>query len=192
MPVIGIEHLVNRTTSKIAGKIPTMTVASERANKCIEWLGKEISSPENRLIMGATALMSQPFIDLNNKKVDEETRHVSACRTVAKIIAGTTTGVLIRKLCIKAIDFGCKIPQKGEKLSKAETILLPSENILKRLKDLSHYKKALGTIISLGVMVFTNFLIDAPLTKFLTNKFVNRYHKNQDLKSNLNEEVKRE
>ena len=29
-------------------------------------------------------------------------------------------------------------------------------------------------ILSLFVMVITNFLIDAPLTKFLTNKFVDK------------------
>ena len=38
-------------------------------------------------------------------------------------------------------------------------------------KALSNYKIAWSTYIALGIMVFTNFLLDAPLTKYLTNKF---------------------
>ena len=50
------------------------------------------------------------------------------------------------------------------------------------LKDLNQYKKALGSFIALLVMLFTNFAIDAPLTKFLTNKFVDKYDLNKNKK----------
>ncbi len=36
------------------------------------------------------------------------------------------------------------------------------------------YKNVLGTVVALGVMLFTNFLIDAPLTRYLTNMFVDK------------------
>ena len=101
----------SRIVSTFVSRIPQMTVKGERANKAIKWIGKNISSPENRFILGATALMSQPFIDLNNKKVDEDTRKVSAARTVAKIIAGTATGVLIRSGCIHAVNAFTKLPR---------------------------------------------------------------------------------
>ena len=53
-------------------------------------------APEQRILIGATGLAIQPFIDLNNKNVDKETRKTSAWRTAAKIIAGTIVGVAVR------------------------------------------------------------------------------------------------
>ena len=43
----------------------------------------------------------------------------------------------------------------------------------------------MGTALSLGVMMFTNFLIDAPLTKFLTNKFIGDIDKRKQLKNQV-------
>lgn len=169
-----ITTAARNVTGTIAGAIPTVTINGERANKIITWIGKNISSPENRLILGVTALMSQPFIDLHNRKVDEETRKVSAARTVAKIIAGTLTGVFVRKGCIKAIDAFSKLPSQLSSTTKypwLRTLFTPDSAIAGVMTDLTHYKNALGTIISLFVMTITNFAIDAPLTKFLTNKF---------------------
>lgn len=169
-----ISNIPRKINQGIVNMIPQMTVSNEKALKSLKWVGEKVSSPENRLILGVTALMSQPFIDLNNRKVDEDTRKVSAARTVAKIIAGTTTGVLIRSGCIHAIDAFTKLPNEvtpDMKFKKLRTLFTPSAGIL---KDLNQYKKSLGTILSLGVMVVTNFLLDAPLTKFLTNKFVDR------------------
>ena len=183
-------------TSYIARLIPNVTITGKKANKALAWIGKRISSPQNRLILGATALMSQPFIDLHNRNVDEETRKISAARTVAKIIAGTTTGFLIRYGCIKAIDYCTLLPEqitKATKNPKLRTVLTPSPEIVQYLKDLGQYKKTLGTIIALIVMTFTNFAIDAPLTRFLTNKFVDNYKiKNPTQKHNEKKEVKHE
>ena len=36
------------------------------------------------------------------------------------------------------------------------------------------YRNAVGTVVALVVMMFTNFIIDAPLTKFLTNALVKK------------------
>ena len=182
-----ISCVSNSVTQGIANVIPKLTVKGEKANKAISWIGEQISSPENRLILGVSALMSQPFIDLYNKKVDEDTRKVSAARTVAKIIAGTLTGVLIRSGCIHAIDAFTKYPSQitpDMKFKKLRSLFAPSEGLL---NDLSYYKKSLGTIISLFVMVFTNFLIDAPLTKFLTNKFVDKIN---EMKQAANKQTK--
>lgn len=159
---------------RIYNKIPNMPIQNKRILNGLAWAGKNISSPGNRLILGVTALMSQPFIDLHNKKVDEDTRKVSALRTIAKIIAGTSTGVVIRWGCIKILDYCTKTEAGATKFQK---LFLPNEKWTKELKNfdgLKQYKKSLGTLISLGVMVFTNFLIDAPLTKFLTNKFLEK------------------
>lgn len=61
---------------------------NDRARQFVTKIGEKINSPEQRLILGATALATQPFIDLNNKKADKETRAVSVARTIGKIIAG--------------------------------------------------------------------------------------------------------
>ena len=175
-----ISQIPRKINQGIVNIVPEMTISNEKTLKGLKWVGEKVSSPENRLILGVTALMSQPFIDLNNKKVDEDTRKVSAARTVAKIIAGTTTGVLIRSGCIHAIDAFTKLPTEitpDMKFKKLRTLFTPSAGIL---KDLNQYKKSLGTILSLGVMVVTNFLLDAPLTKFLTKKFVDRINSKKE------------
>lgn len=181
-----ITTVARNVTGAVAGAIPTVTIKGERANKIITWIGKNISSPENRLILGVTALMSQPFIDLHNRKVDEETRKVSAARTVAKIIAGTLTGVLVRKGCIKAIDAFSMLPSQITSKTKwpwLRTLFTPDSAISGVLTDLTHHKNALGTILSLFVMTITNFAIDAPLTKFLTNKFVDKIKEKDAIKA---------
>ena len=160
------------------GKNKLHTVSNPNGIKAIEWIGKNLSSAENRLILGASALMTQPFIDAANKDVDEETRRYSICRTVAKIIAGTVTGYTIRKCCIKSIDAFTKLPTEIKpdmKFKKLRSCLLPT--IKHTAEELTQYKNALGTLMALGVMVFTNFLIDAPLTKFLTNTFTGKTSK---------------
>ncbi len=158
--------------------LPNRVVNSEKWQKRIKWVGSEISSPENRLILGVTALMSQPFIDARNKSVDEDTRKVSVCRTIAKIVAGTATGYLIRKGCISAINRWSKLPSSVDKngqkvkLTKLNTFFSPQNAISDLTESFKQYRNAFGTIAALMVMTVTNFLIDAPLTKFLTNKFV--------------------
>ena len=147
-------------------------VAGDKADKFYKAAGREISSAENRLIFGATALMSQPFIDFHNRKIDEDTRRVAVCRTIAKIIAGTVTGYAVRKLSIKGMQACSHIPQKG--MPKWKSFFTPKDVTKADSDEFKQYQNALGTFISLGVMLFTNFLIDAPLTKFLTNKLNDR------------------
>ena len=77
-------------------------ILSNKAEKVISYIGKNINSPEQRLIQGATALVSQPVIDYYNKKADDETRAVSVARTIGKIVAGTLVGVAIRYASIAA------------------------------------------------------------------------------------------
>ena len=184
-----ISRIPSRIVSYVVSKAPQMTVSGERANKAIAWVGKNISSPENRFILGATALMSQPFIDLHNRKIDEDTRKVSAARTVAKIIAGTLTGVLIRSACIHSVNAFTKLPHEikpNMNFKALRNFFTPSEGVC---KNLDKYKDAMGTILATVVMMFTNFLIDAPLTKFLTNKFVDKIHNNAQTKSNSSQNL---
>lgn len=145
-----------------------LVVSGTKAKEYIRLIGEHVNSPEQRLALGATALATQPFIDLNNKNVDEKTRSISVARTLAKIIAGTIVGVAVRKGAIEGIkhckDYKFLVPGK-DVIGKA------SEEILN--KRMSNYTKAVGTLAATVMMIFTNFAIDAPLTRYLTGKFHN-------------------
>lgn len=159
--------------------IPEAVYSDKKMVNGIKKTGEKISSAEQRLILGASALMSQPFIDANNKRVDEKTRKVSVARTIAKIIAGTFTGYFIRKGCIKGIKALSQV--EGKNVSKWKSIFTP-KNIKDNTTDaFLQYRNAMGTVVALVVMMFTNFLIDAPLTKFLTNALVKKRRINDEI-----------
>lgn len=154
-----------------------MLIKSDRILKIID-KASSLHSPEQRLIMGVTALATQPFIDLNNKKADEDTRILSTCRTIAKIIAGTISGVIVRSGCIHYIEKLSKEIKINDQVVKRGILcpkrLFPSLAIEKgNIYDnkVASYNKTLGTAAAIGVMLFTNFLWDAPVTKKLTNFF---------------------
>ena len=124
----------------------------------------------NRAIMGATAIALQPPIDCFNKSVDEDTRRISVCRTLAKIIAGTTVGIVVRGSCHKLVEKMTDLTSKG-KFSKS---LIPKKYLRTFIDNpalLKNYRSALSTGVAILAMCFTNFIIDAPLTVKLTNKF---------------------
>lgn len=179
-----LNNFANSAARVIMRAVPSVTFSNKRVLNALNWMGQNISSPQNRLILGVSALMTQPFIDLHNKNVDEETRKVSVARTLAKIIAGTTTGVLVRHYSIKAVEAFTKNPKVAS--NRLQSLLFPKHIANVTIKGMKHYKKALGTIISLAVMLFTNFAIDAPCTKYLTNKFVPLI-KNYDAKKKAKE-----
>ena len=168
----GWSSFKNSIKQKIIDAVPQATI-KDGAKRIERWktVDEKISKPaENRLIMGATALVTQPVIDYNNHKVDEETRRVSRNRTIAKILAGTGVGIVVRGSCYKLVNKMTDINGKG-KYSKA---LIPKSYIgkfSKTVKFLRNYKSALSTGMAILAMCVTNFAIDAPLTVYLTNKF---------------------
>lgn len=166
-----------------------MIINNKKVQSALNWAGKCLHAPEQRLILGATALATQPFIDLNNKAVDEDTRKISAARTVAKIIAGTLVGVAVRYAGIKFVQafskhkfvYSVDSPKMVQKIIpdpkrgfltptkfKGAEFPLPEQEVKKRIEK---YQKAMGTLAATVVMVATNFLLDAPLTKYFTRIF---------------------
>ena len=167
-----VVNLYNKAQQRVLNWFPYSECKDIKSINFIKSTGENISSAEQRLILGASALMSQPFIDSRNRNVDEKTRKVSVARTISKIIAGTTTGFLIRKGCIKGIK-ALSQPNKAG-IPKYRSFFTPLG-----IKDTTsdafmQYRNAMGTIVALVVMMFTNFAIDAPLTRFLTNLLVER------------------
>lgn len=192
-----IDRVLDRITTPISnGVVKRMRkrdfVNEKGMGKTIEWFNKNVSSPENRLILGATALASQPFFDLNNKEVDEKTRVISTARTIAKIIAGTLSGVLIRYGYIVLTKRYSAVGKLGSKvkinvgraglekykeiiIKKSNQFFTPSEAKSHLAHEYEQYQNAMGTALGIVTMMFTNFLIDAPFTKFMTNKFIDKF-----------------
>lgn len=178
----------DRVINKIVSKLPELCISNDKILRGIKWTGEHISSPQNRLILGVSALLSQPYIDLFNRRVDEDTRKTSASRTAAKIIAGTTSGFFVRYYTIKIIEKMTKMPSKTKKCW--ETFFTPSPELVKLSgKMLSQYKNTIGSILALVVMLFTNFLFDAPVTKFLTNKFISKFVNKGDKNTNKSSQL---
>lgn len=162
---------------KIIDAAPKNTV-KESARRLEKWekIDDRISRPAtNRGIMGATALLTQPAIDGCNHKVDKETRTISMFRTTAKVIAGTFVGMfVVRGPLYKAVQNMTDIGGKS-KYSKA---LLPKKylsEIAANPKFLKNYRSALSMVMALLAMSVTNFVLDAPLTIFLTNLFTEKH-----------------
>jgi len=218
-PIVKINNYPKATGSGISGEMKNtkqinapafkgkqIEVKSKYILNKIKYLGDNFSSASQRLVSGVTALMTQPFFDLNNKHTDEKTRKVSCARTVAKIIAGTLTGVSIRWICIEATEIFCKteITEKARLLKakakarlkkipfteKFETPtgykkwLVPKNYEKATFREIKKYRGALGTFAAVIVMIGTNFLIDAPLTTYLTNKFNKMFFK-KDAQKNV-------
>ena len=157
----------------------------------VTWLGENCTSAKQKLITGGTAFLIQPVIDLNNKDVDEKNRKMSCAKTMSRALIGTTTGVLIREACIKSIGAFTKtkatVKQDMKKLAMKNGVKINPLNIDIKIKpwqqarlpdnmknsqniaQIKKYRGALGTFAALGIMIFTNFLIDAPVTTWLTN-----------------------
>ena len=168
-----LRSFARRIMQKALDVVPQQTVndSNKQLQRWDKW-GNLISKPaENRAIMGATALLTQPAIDYYNHKVDEETRTVSRNRTIAKILAGTGVGVfVVRGPIYKAI--ATMTDPKGK--SKYSKSLLPKKYLTELAKNevfLKNYRSALSMSVALVAMCATNFLLDAPLTAYLTNKF---------------------
>lgn len=160
-------------TEKIVSKIPKREFNGGRGEKLLNWFGENVSTPENRLIIGVTALASQPFIDLYNKDVDEDTRIVSCARTIGKTIAGTLTGVVVRAGFIHLTRNYSELGDVGGKTIKK--LFTPPNAPDKMTYAYKQYRNAMGMLLAIVAMLFTNFAIDAPLTNFLTNRLTKQF-----------------
>jgi len=165
--------IFKRLKQMILDASPTCTIKdSKESYRQWQKTNEVLANPAlNRFIMGFFAVLIQPTIDRHNHKVDEETREVSRIRTIAKIIAGTSVGVAVRGSChelIKALT-----NPKGKKA--INKLLLPPKEYLSKIMEnptkMANYRSTLTNILSICVMCATNFLIDAPLTIYLTNRF---------------------
>lgn len=148
--MLKVDNSVNYKPSFTGG---IHTIGPKATNALIR-IGKT-SSVGQRAAQGAAALCISTLIDRFNPWTDEHTRQTSAKRTAAKAIACAATGIVIRGGCIKA----------------AQKVLVNMKKLPACIKDVDYAGKFMGTVLALGVMLFTNFLIDVPLTNKLADLF---------------------
>lgn len=158
---------------KVTGHTPVYNLGAN-AEAFIAWCGNHIRTPEQKVVLGATALATQPFFDLYNKKVDEDTRKVACARTVARLIVGTATGFFIRRKFIQIVENNSEIKSATNKAIK--NFFTPS-SVKSNSMDYRNYRDSLGTFLAIAAMVITNFAVDAPLTQVLTNFFTRNINK---------------
>ncbi len=169
------KNVVDKLKQKVIDSLPEMTFDDSAKNiqRWKKWNNNASHPAINRLIMGATALTTQPAIDYYNHKVDKETREVSRNRTIAKILVGTGVGIVVRGSCYELVDKMTNIKGKG-RFSKS--LITPKfiSDLLKNSEFMGNYRNALATSLAVLAMCVTNFVIDAPLTVWLTNYFNKR------------------
>ena len=65
----------------------------------------------------------------------------------------------------------------------SEEAIEKSKDFIKNQGGAKKYAAVLGTVVALGVMLVTNFLIDAPVTNWITNKMNEKYEKDPNNKN---------
>jgi hypothetical protein len=170
-------------TEKIVNKIPKYELNGERAESIIHWFGQNISTPENRLLIGVSALATQPFIDLYNKEVDEKTRLVSCARTLGKTISGIITGVTVRAAFINIAKRYSEL--ESVKSKSLKRLFTPPNAPEKMTYAYRQYQNAVGMFLAVLGLIITNFAVDAPLTNVLTNYFNKKFEGKEDSKKSL-------
>ena len=145
-------------------------------------LGRMLASPHwNRLALGGAAIVSQPWFDYYNPDVDRDTAKVSFCRTLAKIPVCTTVGFIVRGSVYKLTEkFMHGTPKEGSTLLTPESILKTTDKEVRNSK-LKLHKNAFSTVAALGIMLFTNILLDAPLTTYFSNKLIAKVYKKENV-----------
>lgn len=136
-------------------------------------MGQRLASPHwNRLALGVAAITTQPLMDYHNPKVDKDTARTSALRTLAKIIVCTSVGFVVRGSCYKLTEKYMHASPKEGATALTPNVILQEKNPLIKKNMLKLHRNTFSTVFALGVMLFTNVLLDAPLTTKLSNKFI--------------------
>lgn len=156
-----------------------------------------------KIVMSGSEATIGPVMDIaigkgitkvTNEKGDRTNKSskAQAIRSFSQSIGGTIVGVAVRGACI----FGAtKVASKaGEKIGSeignliSENGKITKENPYQFTKNASAWGKNIGGAAALVVMMFTNFLIDAPFINWINNKVTksienhNQNKANQDVK----------
>lgn len=177
-----------KVSQRLFNMLPKLSVNNKERLKVLNKIGDYMGRPfENRLILGATAIATQPFIDEHNKRVDKDTARASRNRTIGKIIAGTAVGCVVRSAVYKLIQ---KTTSEDISVDRWDNFLTPrgSSKVSPHLQKnrLRNYRTVAATIIAMFVMIGTNILFDVPLTTKISNYLNKRDAKKKGHINNTN------
>jgi hypothetical protein len=127
-----------------------------------------------RLIIGATGLVSHTTIDALNPYVDSETRKYAAVRSAVKMIICTASGVFTRMV-------GQKL---GEWAVKTGKVTVP-EGISKGV-----FANSVGKSFAIFGAVASIFLIDVPFINKALNVVMNKFFKKDKTEGNQPQQKK--
>ena len=176
---------------KLFDLIPNISIKNKNRLKILNKAGDIMGRPmPNRLIMGATAIVSQPYIDEHNRRVDKDTARTARNRTIGKIVAGTAVGCVVRELIFKLIN-SCtnediSVDRWNNVLTPRNTTTVRPSMLPNRLRN---YRTALSTIVAMVVMVGTNIAFDLPLTNKISNALNARDAKKRNKNAAIPKEV---
>ncbi|MEI7474672.1 MAG: hypothetical protein WCK67_07815 [bacterium] len=170
--VSGGNNFISGIKQNLKAQVAKLPITIETPDGFVDSFIKSTGGMEGwhqRGVLGLAAIATQPFIDLNNKNVDEETRKYSAIKTGVKILIGTGMGVLTRYL------FGTALTKWPSFIAQSEKafIKIPKEFNMDQAED---FKKGVSTFVGCIGTVISTFLIDKPLTNPVINaslKFFN-------------------
>lgn len=195
----------------------TLLVGNRTTKVVSDFVTRHINSPEQRLLQGVVALGIQPLIDYKNKGTDDKTRAVSVARTAGRIIAGTLVGVAVRYASIGAVKSFSKFKLNGKEIELGKDIVKQvGDTVVKsyeKIKGKSFFApkisdiaqgmpidefarrydnniKIVGTTLGLVAMVFTNFLLDVPITKAITKYLTPKVQAKIDSEKQVNNDNK--
>lgn len=158
-----------------------------------------------KIVMSGSEAVIGPAMDMGIGKIitdvtkekdgrTMESSKLQAIRTFSQSVGGTIVGVVIRGLCIAGATALCmgaggKVGQKlASKISDGSTNkFLQKENAVA-------WGKSIGGAVAIGVMMFTNFLIDAPFINVINKKVADFCNKGKNpenkTEQKTNQEVK--
>ena len=135
-----------------------------------------------KLVLSASELALGPAMDIAigktiTKVTDEkddrtmQSSKLQAIRTASQTIGGTITGIIVRAVCIGLMT---SVFMKGGQKIGTELYKAVNPKETKNLYELSQRAGKLGRDIggalSVGVMMFTNFLLDIPIINYINKK----------------------
>ena len=203
MKINSVNNLNNRQNfkggvmEKIAkhpGLVATLAGSSVLAQKIV------MSSAEATVAPAMDIAVGKAITKVTNEKdgKTQENSKTQAIRTFSQAVGGTIVGVIIRGICIAGATM--LLSKAGEKAGRKIADLINPEKLSVKANNyeyaekMASWGKSVGGAVALGVMLVTNFIIDAPFINKINKKttdLINKISKKEDKSpENVQKEVK--
>ncbi len=160
--------------SKIGG------VLAQHPNAAVALAGSSVIM--QKIVMSGSEAVIGPAMDIGIGKTitkitnekdgrTNDSAKKQAVRTFSAAFGGTIVGIIIRALCIAGATALCS--KAGGKLAESISYTVKDnfkDNKYINSENAKSWGKSIGGAVAIGIMLFTNFLIDAPLINKINTK----------------------